>query len=131
MSSGAVSAMLCVQRLSAHFGGTAVLQDIDLACHAGQWLAVVGPNGAGKSTLLRCMAGLLMPSRGQVLLEGVAMRPDLNQPDGIHPNETGARIVATGNPGCLMQIAQQCRAEGFAVEVVHPVSLLARALREP
>jgi acyl-CoA thioesterase-1 len=28
------------------------------------------------------------------LLEGVAMRPDLNQPDGIHPNETGARIVA-------------------------------------
>ncbi len=28
------------------------------------------------------------------LLEGVAMRPELNQADGIHPNETGARIVA-------------------------------------
>lgn len=45
--------------------------------------------------------------------------------------ETGARIVATGNPGCVMQIAQQCRAEGVAVEVVHPVTLLARALRAP
>lgn len=45
--------------------------------------------------------------------------------------ESGARIVATGNPGCIMQIAQQCRAEGVAVEVTHPVSLLARALREP
>ncbi len=45
--------------------------------------------------------------------------------------ETGARLVATGNPGCIMQIAQQCRAEGMAVEVVHPVTLLARALREP
>jgi glycolate oxidase iron-sulfur subunit len=45
--------------------------------------------------------------------------------------ETGARIVATGNPGCMMQIAQQCRAEGLAVEVVHPVTVLARALREP
>ncbi|HET8575931.1 MAG TPA: (Fe-S)-binding protein [Methylomirabilota bacterium] len=45
--------------------------------------------------------------------------------------ETGARVVATGNPGCMMQIAQQCRAEGLAVQVVHPVSLLARALREP
>lgn len=45
--------------------------------------------------------------------------------------ESGARIVATGNPGCIMQIAQQCRAEGVAVEVAHPVTLLARALREP
>jgi glycolate oxidase iron-sulfur subunit len=45
--------------------------------------------------------------------------------------ESGARIVATGNPGCIMQIAQQCRAEGMVVEVVHPVTLLARALREP
>ena len=45
--------------------------------------------------------------------------------------ESGARIVATGNPGCIMQIARQCRAEGVAVEVAHPVTLLARALREP
>jgi glycolate dehydrogenase iron-sulfur subunit len=42
--------------------------------------------------------------------------------------ETGARIVAAGNPGCLMQIARGCRAEGLEIEVVHPVSLLARAL---
>ena len=40
--------------------------------------------------------------------------------------ETGAATVATGNPGCLMQIAQHCRAQGLEVEVVHPVSLLAR-----
>jgi glycolate oxidase iron-sulfur subunit len=43
--------------------------------------------------------------------------------------DTGARIVASGNPGCLMQIAQHCRGLGVDVEVVHPVSLLARALR--
>ncbi len=42
--------------------------------------------------------------------------------------ETGARIVAAGNPGCLMQIARHCRAQGFEIEVTHPVSLLARAL---
>jgi glycolate oxidase iron-sulfur subunit len=42
--------------------------------------------------------------------------------------ETGARIVAAGNPGCLMQIARGCRASGLEIEVVHPVSLLARAL---
>ncbi len=45
--------------------------------------------------------------------------------------ETGARIVAAGNPGCLMQIAQHCRAQGLEIEVTHPVSLLARALGRP
>ncbi len=43
--------------------------------------------------------------------------------------ESGARVVAAGNPGCLMQIARQCASEGQTVEVVHPVELLGRALR--
>jgi glycolate oxidase iron-sulfur subunit len=42
--------------------------------------------------------------------------------------DTGARIVATGNPGCLMQIQRHCRDLGLPLEVVHPVSLLARSL---
>ncbi len=42
--------------------------------------------------------------------------------------ESGARIVATGNPGCLLQIAKGCRKRGVAVEVLHPVELVARAL---
>jgi glycolate oxidase iron-sulfur subunit len=44
--------------------------------------------------------------------------------------ETGAQIVTAGNPGCLMQIRQHCRAQGLSVEVVHPVTLLARSLEE-
>jgi len=43
--------------------------------------------------------------------------------------ETGARVVATGNPGCMLQIANACRARGVDVEVVHPVELVARAVR--
>lgn len=42
---------------------------------------------------------------------------------------TGARLVVAGNPGCLLQIAKGCRAHGLDVEVVHPVELLARAVR--
>jgi len=45
--------------------------------------------------------------------------------------ETGARIVATGNPGCIMQISQQALEAGLALEVMHPVTLLSHALREP
>jgi len=45
--------------------------------------------------------------------------------------ETGAHIVAAGNPGCIMQISQQALEAGLALEVMHPVTLLSRALREP
>ena len=41
--------------------------------------------------------------------------------------ETRPNFVATGNPGCLMQIAQGVRQAGLEVEVLHPVELLARA----
>ncbi|HXH84858.1 MAG TPA: (Fe-S)-binding protein, partial [Candidatus Tectomicrobia bacterium] len=40
---------------------------------------------------------------------------------------TGATVVATGNPGCIVQIAAALRRRGLAIDVVHPVSLLARA----
>ena len=43
--------------------------------------------------------------------------------------ETGARVVAAGNAGCLLQIAQGCRARGLDVELVHPVELLVRSTR--
>jgi glycolate oxidase iron-sulfur subunit len=41
---------------------------------------------------------------------------------------TGAEIVTTGNPGCLMQIRNGCQAAGLSCEVVHPMELLARLL---
>jgi glycolate oxidase iron-sulfur subunit len=59
------------------------------------------------------------------------MADELGRRKAERLRETGARIVAAANPGCLMQITRHCRAQGLAIEVVHPVSLLARALREP
>jgi glycolate oxidase iron-sulfur subunit len=41
---------------------------------------------------------------------------------------TGARVVVTGNPGCMLQIAKGVRARGLDLEVLHPVELLARAV---
>ena len=47
----------------------AILQDVSLQAHAGEFIAVLGPNGAGKSTLLKVLAGLLKPDSGQVMLD--------------------------------------------------------------
>lgn len=51
-------------------GDRDVLSGAGLTLDAGQVLCILGPNGAGKSTLLGCMAGLMTPQRGDVLLGG-------------------------------------------------------------
>jgi glycolate oxidase iron-sulfur subunit len=47
-----------------------------------------------------------------------------------HIAATGAQVVATGNPGCIGQIRYGAQGFGVNVEVLHPITLLARAYRQ-
>ena len=49
-----------------------VLQNVDLDIPEGEFVAVMGANGSGKSTLARCLNGLLLPTDGAVLIDGLA-----------------------------------------------------------
>lgn len=53
-------------------GRIAVLESVNLEVPRGQFLSLVGPSGCGKTTALNMMAGLIVPSRGQVSIEGRA-----------------------------------------------------------
>ena len=56
------------------------LRELTFSVEPSELVCVVGPSGCGKTTLLRCVAGLLEPSAGEVLLQGVRVAgppPDL------------------------------------------------------
>ena len=92
-------------------GPVRVLDGIDLAVQAGDFLGIIGPNGSGKTTLLRLMLGLLQPSAGAVRLFGRA--PDsfrqwgrvgyVPQKVALEPGlpATVEEVVASGLPGGL------------------------------
>ena len=63
-------ATLELHGLEKRFGPASVLAGIDLSLADGEMLVIVGASGCGKSTLLRLVAGLEMPSSGQIVLDG-------------------------------------------------------------
>lgn len=54
--------------------GVEALKGINLAIDDGEFLAIMGQNGAGKTTLVKHLNGLLKPTKGEVLVEGVSTR---------------------------------------------------------
>src|SRR5947199_8098581 len=59
---------------------TPAIGNVSFRIEAGEFACVVGPSGCGKTTLLKCIAGLLAPSRGEVLLRG---RPVTEPPEAM------------------------------------------------
>jgi branched-chain amino acid transport system ATP-binding protein len=63
--------VLATKALVRRFGALAAVRDVSISLGRGQLHAVIGPNGAGKSTLVNLLSGDLLPSSGQILLDGV------------------------------------------------------------
>ena len=60
--------MIRVDDVHVAFGDVEVLDGVDLAVEAGEFVGLVGPNGAGKTTLLRTVNGALAPDAGEVFV---------------------------------------------------------------
>jgi NitT/TauT family transport system ATP-binding protein len=107
------SAKIVVDHASKLFleGTVVAFRNIELTVRSNEVLCIVGPSGCGKTTLLRCIAGLLPPSSGQILIdsrvvdrprEGVAI---VFQHFGLLPWKT-----VVGNVGFGLKIAGAPRA---------------------
>jgi glycolate oxidase iron-sulfur subunit len=105
------------------------------SCHLVHGQKISGPPRA----VLRLLPGVTLVelaestwccgSAGVYALTQPAQADALLQRKVGHLRATRAAVVATANPGCHLQIARGLRNAGQAMEVVHPISLLARAYR--
>ena len=66
------------------FGGVNAVDGVDFFLRRDELRCLIGPNGAGKSTFFKCLAGMLTPSAGEILIDG-------QDTTGWHPHEI-ARI---------------------------------------
>ena len=65
------------------WGEIKVLDKLNLHLNSGEKLAIVGPSGSGKSTILKILAGLILPSAGELRIFG--KRQDYLRIDQIDP----------------------------------------------
>ena len=64
-----------MQGISKGFGANLALSDVSLKLAPGSVHALMGENGAGKSTLMKILAGVHVPDRGEIVLNGAAYAP--------------------------------------------------------
>jgi phospholipid/cholesterol/gamma-HCH transport system ATP-binding protein len=69
-SDAAADAAVVVSGLTVGYGGSPVLEDVDLSVRRREIVTVLGPSGCGKSTLLKAMTGLLPPWKGHIRVAG-------------------------------------------------------------
>ena len=101
-----------------------VLEQIDLAVHEGELLALLGQSGSGKSTILRCLTGLIEPTSGRVLhrgetLHGVNIDASVVfQTFALYPWLTVEQNVAVGLMAHQVSRAERAVAIDRAIELI-------------
>ena len=68
--------ILEINRLTKQFSGTTALNNINLKLPKGKIIGLLGPNGSGKTTMIKLAAGLLVPTAGEIRINGMLPSPE-------------------------------------------------------
>ena len=63
--------MLEARHVSLSYGATQALRDVSLRIDPGACVALMGASGSGKSSLLHCLAGVILPDEGSIVVDGI------------------------------------------------------------
>ncbi len=70
MTSGEASPLLEFRKVNTHYGAVHILKDVDLSIYPGELVCLLGGNASGKTTTLKTLLGMVIPTSGEVLLNG-------------------------------------------------------------
>ncbi|WP_151446143.1 ABC transporter ATP-binding protein [Lacisediminimonas profundi] len=110
--------LLTISGLQAGYGEITVLWGIDLSLQQGEITALIGSNGAGKSTLMRTLSGLIAPTAGKMLWNGVDLcgqTPAQILAHGIAHVPEGRRLFSAMNVEDNLLMGAYARREPRAV----------------
>ncbi len=68
--------MIELKNLTKRYGNTLAVNNISLSVAKGEICGFIGPNGAGKTTTIRMMGGVLAPTEGSIIIDGINMADD-------------------------------------------------------
>ncbi len=117
--------MLQVIELTKQFGGMTAVDRLSFTVGDGEIVGLLGPNGAGKTTTIRCVASLLQPTSGHILLNG----HDVSD-DPVGAKRALAFVPEVPNPYEMLTVMEHLRfvaaAYGMEEELVHAEEILTR-----
>lgn len=74
---------ICVQEYTKKINGVTVLNNISFEFKKGNIYGLIGKNGSGKTMLLRAIAGLILPTKGTIIVNGYTVGKDLDFPPNM------------------------------------------------
>ena len=75
-----------VNNLVVQYGETRAVDNVSFEVREGEFLVILGPSGCGKTTILRCIAGLVEPTSGEIIIDGRVV-------NGVYPSERNIAMV--------------------------------------
>ncbi len=108
--------MIEVSNLTVAINDNTLLSNISLGFNAGQLNVIVGPNGAGKTTLLKCIDGEIVPTSGNIQIDGKLLNHwsdlDLARMRGVLPQHSSLDFPFTVEDVVLMGRIPQPTSDG-------------------
>ena len=132
-----------VEGVYKRFGTDTVLKDVSRSFERGRIHGIVGNNGSGKTVLMKCICGFLIPTEGEVIVNGKRVGKDVDFPPGLGliietpgflPNMTGVKnleILASLNKKIgLREMAAAIRRVGLDPLMKKPVGKYSLGMRQ-
>lgn len=83
-----MSSLVEIENLTKKYGLKTAVKDISLNLEGGQIIGLLGPNGSGKTTLIKMLNGLLVPTKGKILVDGKEIGPETKAVISYLPDQT-------------------------------------------